>query len=85
MCLTSNVLLGVVEDYNEHPFKKWYESEVGFSLSTDDPAIFDINLSGEYSIAASIICNYIDVNLLKQNWLSAAFDPNAAKRALEKT
>lgn len=84
VCLTSNVLLGVVKDYNDHPFKKWHESGVIFSLSTDDPAIFDIDLLGEYSIAASIISNYIDFNLLKQNWLSAAFDHDAAKQALGK-
>lgn len=83
ICLTSNVLLGVVRSFNDHPLKKWYESGVKFSLSTDDPAIFNTDLSKEYAIAKDIITDFtVNPDHLMQNWLSAAFDSKTVQNLL---
>ncbi len=50
ICPTSNYLLGVVDRYEEHPFKKLNDSGVNVTIHTDDPVLFDeTSLSREYS------------------------------------
>ena len=50
----SNVRTGAVGSLDEHPLPKLVEAGVRCSISTDDPAMFDTDLTREYSAAGSL-------------------------------
>ena len=52
ICLTSNVVTGVVKSLEEHPLRRLYDAGVPIILNTDDPAMFACTLVGEYRLAA---------------------------------
>ncbi|HLY15744.1 MAG TPA: adenosine deaminase [Bryobacteraceae bacterium] len=52
VCITSNVMTGVVGSPAAHPVRRLYDAGVPITLNTDDPAIFGVTLSGEYALAA---------------------------------
>jgi adenosine deaminase/aminodeoxyfutalosine deaminase len=51
ICLTSNVMTGVVPSLDKHPIRSIYKLGVPIILNTDDPALFRTSLLGEYEIA----------------------------------
>jgi aminodeoxyfutalosine deaminase len=53
VCPTSNIRLHVI-DRADHPLRQLAEAGVACSISTDDPAMFDTNLSTEYALAAKL-------------------------------
>jgi len=54
VCLTSNVLTGVVRSLDEHPLPRLLEAGVQCSISTDDPAFFNTDLTRELEVARSL-------------------------------
>jgi aminodeoxyfutalosine deaminase len=52
VCPTANVRVGAVTSYDEHPLPEMVAAGLRCSLSTDDPAMFGIDLTGEYAEAA---------------------------------
>ncbi len=54
MCPTSNVLTGVVRSLDEHPLPRLLEAGVMCSISTDDPAFFNTDLTRELETARSL-------------------------------
>jgi adenosine deaminase/aminodeoxyfutalosine deaminase len=52
ICLTSNLVTGVVERLEDHPVRRLFDAGVPITLSTDDPAMFACTLLGEYQLAA---------------------------------
>jgi len=52
ICLTSNLVTGVVERLEDHPVRQLFDAGVPITLSTDDPAMFGCTLVGEYRLAA---------------------------------
>ena len=50
--ITSNIHIGVVDDYAGHPVKTILEQGILANLNTDDPAISGIDLRQEYEVAA---------------------------------
>jgi aminodeoxyfutalosine deaminase len=50
--ITSNIRTGAVASYEEHPVRQLFDAGVALILNTDDPALFDADLVGEYEIAA---------------------------------
>ena len=52
VCITSNVQTGAVESLEAHPVRRLFDAGVPITLNTDDPAIFESTLSGEYGLAA---------------------------------
>jgi aminodeoxyfutalosine deaminase len=54
VCPVSNVRTGAVPSLEEHPLPRLLEAGVPCSISTDDPAMFDTDLSREYATAATI-------------------------------
>jgi aminodeoxyfutalosine deaminase len=52
VCITSNVMTGVVSTLSEHPVRRLYDAGVPITLNTDDPGIFRTSLCLEYELAA---------------------------------
>lgn len=48
MCPLSNVRTGVVESYERHPVRRYFERGVVLSINTDDPKMFGNSLAEEY-------------------------------------
>jgi len=81
--ITSNVHIGVVEEYSVHPAKRILEQGLLANLNTDDPAISGIDLHHEYEVAAPLAGLSPQMTLQAQaNALEMAFLPEAEKRAI---
>ncbi len=52
ICITSNLRTGSVPSLREHPVKRLFDAGVPILLNTDDPALFECSLAGEYALAA---------------------------------
>jgi adenosine deaminase/aminodeoxyfutalosine deaminase len=52
ICITSNLVTGVVSRLEEHPVRRLYDAGVPIVINTDDPAMFGCTLTGEYQLAA---------------------------------
>jgi len=63
LCLTSNLMCKSVSSYKDHHLKEIMESDLPFTISTDDKGVFGKTLSDEYSIASDTF----DLSL-KQLW-----------------
>lgn len=50
LCPTSNWLTNAVPSLKEHPFRRLMENGVKVTLNTDDPGVFDIDLTNEYRV-----------------------------------
>jgi adenosine deaminase/aminodeoxyfutalosine deaminase len=51
ICITSNLVTGVVKRVEDHPVRRLFDAGVPITLSTDDPAMFRCTLTGEYELA----------------------------------
>jgi aminodeoxyfutalosine deaminase len=56
VCPVSNLRTGAVVSLEEHPLAAMLEAGVLCSISTDDPAMFDTDLTREYEVAARLGC-----------------------------
>jgi aminodeoxyfutalosine deaminase len=54
VCPISNLRLGVVRTLEEHPLPQLVAAGIRCSISTDDPAIFETDLTRDYEAAASL-------------------------------
>jgi aminodeoxyfutalosine deaminase len=54
VCPLSNLRTGVVRSLEEHPLPQLVAAGVRCSISTDDPAMFDTDLTRDYDAAASL-------------------------------
>jgi aminodeoxyfutalosine deaminase len=54
VCPISNVRTGAVPSVEEHPLRELVAAGVQCSISTDDPAMFDTDLTRDYEAAASL-------------------------------
>ena len=48
VCPSSNVMLGYVKDYRDHPIRVLVENGVRVTINTDDLLIFDSSIENEY-------------------------------------
>jgi aminodeoxyfutalosine deaminase len=54
VCPTSNLCTGAVKSLSDHPLPKLTAAGVSCSISTDDPTMFNTDLTNEYEIAATL-------------------------------
>ena len=54
VCPFSNLRTGVVQSLDEHPLPQLVAAGVRCSISTDDPAMFETDLTRDYEAAASL-------------------------------
>ena len=52
ICITSNLVTGVVPRMEDHPVRRLFDAGVPIVLNSDDPAMFRCSLAGEYRLAA---------------------------------
>ena len=87
ICPTSNVVTGkYVRRYDEHPIKDFLSRGLVATLNTDDPVLFDIELTEEYRRASEKI-GIDDDGILKllRNGVKASFmDEKRKAEALDK-
>jgi aminodeoxyfutalosine deaminase len=57
VCPVSNLRTGAVASLDAHPLSTLLEAGVACSISTDDPALFDTDLSHDYEAAAALGCD----------------------------
>jgi aminodeoxyfutalosine deaminase len=53
ICISSNLVTGVVARIEDHPVRRLYDAGVPIVLNSDDPAMFRCSLTGEYQLAAA--------------------------------
>lgn len=84
MCLTSNLHTGEVPSLRRHPFGRLHKSGVPLTLSTDDPGVSAIRLSGELELARETFgLGRAELMRLQCQAARAAFAPEPVRRRLE--
>jgi adenosine deaminase/aminodeoxyfutalosine deaminase len=51
VCISSNVRTAAVPSLDAHPVRRLFDAGVPIILNTDDPALFECSLEGEYALA----------------------------------
>jgi aminodeoxyfutalosine deaminase len=74
ICVTSNLVTGVVKRVEDHPIRRLHDAGVPIVLNTDDPAMFGCSLTEEYRLAARVF-GFSDAELraIAQNGFRYAF------------
>jgi len=73
ICITSNVVTGVVKSLDQHPVRTLYDAGVPIVLNTDDPAMFRCSLVGEYRAARELGFSLDELAGLARNGFRYAF------------
>lgn len=82
-CPTSNYQTATVADTAHHPMKRFLENGIKVTLNTDDPAVSNIDLIGEYEVAFEQIgFNKEQLKTIQMNGLNAAFLSESEKSDL---
>ena len=82
-CPTSNVVLGVYDDYDRHPLPALRAAGVPVTLGSDDPPYVGASLAGEYAVCALRLgMTRQDLGQISATAIDAAFCEPALKVAL---
>ena len=75
ICVTSNLVTGVVRRIEDHPVRRLFDAGVPIVLNSDDPAMFRCSLTGEYRLAAEQFgFTEAELRQLAENSFRYAFD-----------
>jgi adenosine deaminase/aminodeoxyfutalosine deaminase len=75
VCVTSNLVTGVVKRIEDHPLRLLFDSGVPIVLNSDDPAMFGCTLTDEYRQAARVFgFNETELRAIAANGFRYAFD-----------
>ncbi|HEX2033381.1 MAG TPA: hypothetical protein VHS99_04280 [Chloroflexota bacterium] len=81
-CLTSNVVLGAVPSYEEHPIKRLVEAGVPTTLNTDLPVHACTSIGREYAVAAALRFSTRELLEFTRHAVRASFTGAERRRAL---
>jgi aminodeoxyfutalosine deaminase len=76
ICMTSNLRTGVCSAIAEHPVRRYFDQGIMITLNSDDPAMFETTLAGEYQLAQDAF-SFTNEHLreLARNSFEASFLP----------
>ena len=81
--LISNLLLGYIVDYSQHPFPEYLRTDIPVALSTDDRGMWDSTLTDEFYVAVrEFDLTWEEIKLLGRNSLQYAFVEAPVKQEL---
>lgn len=81
LCPTSNYLTNSVQSTRVHPFRYLMEKGVAVTLNSDDPGIFDYNLTHEYEVLEREQAFTVEeFKILNQHAARASFIPEEQKK-----
>lgn len=81
-CLSSNVVLGAVPSYIEHPIKRFRAYGIPVTLNTDDPVYLWTTIGREYAIAAVLGWSAYDLIQCTRDAILASFTTAERRAAL---
>jgi len=82
-CLTSNYQTGTIKDLAVHPLKTFLRNGLTVCLNTDDPAVENIELAGEFQVAKEVLgLNSDQISQLQRNAVQMSFLSAQEKQAL---
>lgn len=74
VCPTSNWLTSAIDDIKNHPIRKLIDSGVKTCINTDDPGIFNLDLTHEYEVLQKYHnFNEADFKKCNENAIAASF------------
>jgi aminodeoxyfutalosine deaminase len=83
VCLTSNLATGVIDRIEDYPLQRFLAAGVPVTISSDDPAFFNVSLEQELVLAAEHFgLTETGILDLTRNAVRGAFVPETARRAL---
>jgi adenosine deaminase len=83
VCPTSNVRLGVVASFADHPIEQLRSAGVRVSVNTDDPLLFGTSVAGEYSRCAEAFgWGSPELGAVARTSIEASFAPEDRRREL---
>ncbi len=83
ICPSSNVILGLVSDLAAHPVGAFERAGIRFSLNTDDPLLYGIDLVGEYERCARTFgWGHDTVSRIARTSIESCFAPPDRRAAL---
>ncbi len=83
---TSNVRLGVVPEYAQHPFRALHEAGIPVTVNSDDPPMFDTTLTNEYLVLAEQFdFSLEELEAISLRAVEAAFLPAAERETMAST
>jgi len=84
--LISNLLLGYISDYAQHPFPEYLRTGIPVALSTDDRGMWDSTMTDEFFVAVKEFnLSWEEIKTLSRNSLQYSFLPEEVKQDLLKT
>lgn len=85
VCPGSNVVLGAVKGWKEHPIARLRERGVKVTVSTDDPPFFSTTMTDEFNMLSKTFgWNEADFDAFNQTALEAAFCDDATRARISK-
>ena len=83
LCPTSNIRLAVYPGYEAHPLRQLWDAGLTITVNSDDPPLFDTDLSHEYSVLVEHFgFGADDLERVSLNAVRASLLPAAEKAAL---
>ena len=84
--LISNLLLGYINDYSQHPFAEYLRTGIPVALSTDDRGMWDSTLTDEFFVGTTEFrLSWEEIKTLSRNSLTHAFiKPDLRRKLVER-
>jgi len=83
VCPTSNIQLGIYDDFQAHPLRKLWDAGVAITIGSDDPPMFNTDLSQEYRVLVDHFCFTEDeLEKISLNGLRFSLLPDEEKSTL---